>query len=149
MSDRVSSNQAEPITDPSRQSDYPASSTMPIPLQRGAPAPDFELRRTPDQTLALSDLRGSPVLDGAWCQNAFCEHRNIRYSLLADFEPQRQLARDYQVYRNRDGVSERALFVIDPEGKVFWSYVSPIAVNPGADGILRALEEMSTSRVTA
>jgi alkyl hydroperoxide reductase subunit AhpC len=42
------------------------------------------------------------------------------------------------VYRHQDGTSERALFVIDPDGLVTWSYVSPIDVNPGADGILRA-----------
>jgi len=31
--------------------------------------------------------------------------------------------------------------VIDGEGVVRWSYVSPMGVNPGADGILRALED--------
>jgi peroxiredoxin len=40
-------------------------------------------------------------------------------------------------------VSERALFVIDPSGAIFWSYLSPIGVNPGADGILRALEDIA------
>ena len=40
----------------------------------------------------------------------------------------------------QDGTSERALYVIDADGVVAWSYVSPVDVNPGADGILRALE---------
>ena len=35
------------------------------------------------------------------------------------------------------------LFVVDKQGKTFWSYHSPIAVNPGADGILEALESMN------
>jgi alkyl hydroperoxide reductase subunit AhpC len=48
----------------------------------------------------------------------------------------------YQVYRFTDGTSERALYVIDPEGIVHWSYVSPVGINPGADGILRALEDL-------
>ena len=39
--------------------------------------------------------------------------------------------------------TERALFVIDKQGKIFWSYCSPIAVNPGADGIPEALEKMN------
>ena len=39
-----------------------------------------------------------------------------------------------------DGTSERALFVIDADGVIRWSYVSPVGVNPGADGILDALE---------
>jgi alkyl hydroperoxide reductase subunit AhpC len=47
-------------------------------------------------------------------------------TLLADFEPRVQLRRQYGVYRNREGVSERALFVIKPDGVVHWSYVSPM-----------------------
>jgi len=46
------------------------------------------------------------------------------------------------VYRESDGTSERALFVIDANGVIRWSYVSPVGVNPGADGILSALEEL-------
>jgi hypothetical protein len=37
--------------------------------------------------------------------------------------------------------------VLDPEGVIHWSYVSPPEVNPGADGILRALEDMATREV--
>jgi peroxiredoxin len=39
-------------------------------------------------------------------------------------------------------VCDRALFVIDEQGVIAWSYCSPIAVNPGADGILDALDAM-------
>ncbi len=38
------------------------------------------------------------------------------------------------------GTCERALFVIDSDGIIRWSYLSPIGENPGADGILAALE---------
>lgn len=79
-------------------------------------------------------------VDGTWCHAAFSQHRRLHFPLLADFEPKGDVARQYGVYRAREGVSERALFVIDREGKVAWSYVSPIGVNPGADGILDALE---------
>ena len=82
-------------------------------------------------------------VDGVWCHAAFARDRKLRYSLLSDFEPKGQLARTYGVYRQKDGVSERALFVINSEGIIHWSYVSPIGVNPGADGILNALEELS------
>jgi hypothetical protein len=34
------------------------------------------------------------------------------------------------------------LFVIDPGGVIRWSYVSPVGINPGADGILKALAAM-------
>jgi peroxiredoxin len=82
-------------------------------------------------------------VDGIWCHRAFADARKLRFPLLADFEPKGRVARAYGVYREADGVSERALFVIDGEGVVRWSYVSPIAVNPGADGILTALESLS------
>jgi peroxiredoxin len=88
-----------------------------------------------------AELIGISV-DGAWCHAAFARDRKLHFPLLADFEPKGDTARRYGVYRNNDGVSERALFVIDADGKVFWSYVSPLAVNPGADGILSALEEL-------
>jgi hypothetical protein len=42
-----------------------------------------------------------------------------------------------------DGFRERALFVIDRKDPIFWNYLSPVAVNPGADGILHALEQLS------
>lgn len=86
-------------------------------------------------------------VDGAWCHSAYREHRNLHFSLLADFEPKGEVARKYGVYRKGEGVCERALFVIDSEGVITWSYVSPIAVNPGADGILTALENLSAKKV--
>jgi peroxiredoxin len=82
-------------------------------------------------------------VDGAWCHSAYARHNNIHFPLLADFHPKGAVAKSYGAYREQDGVCERALFVLDKDGKVFWSYCSPIAVNPGADGILDALERMS------
>jgi peroxiredoxin len=82
-------------------------------------------------------------VDGPWCHEAFAHDRKLRFPLLADCEPKGQVARDYGVYRDREGVAERALFVIDRDGTVAWSYVSPIAVNPGADGVLEALEQLA------
>ena len=88
-----------------------------------------------------ADLLGISV-DGVWCHLAFSKDRKLRFPLLADFEPKGEVARAFRAYRSGDGVSERALFVVDGEGIIRWSYVSPIGVNPGADGILEALEEM-------
>jgi peroxiredoxin len=81
-------------------------------------------------------------VDGPWSHAAFRRDHKMRFPLLADFEPKGDVAKRYGVYRDQDGVSERALFVIDSEGKVAWSYVSPIGLNPGADGILEALERL-------
>jgi peroxiredoxin len=154
---------------------------MALLLTPGTPAPDFTLRVTPDQSLALSELRGRPVIlafypadwspvcgdqmalyneilpefqkynaellgisvDGAWCHEAFAKDRHLHFPLLADFEPKGAVAQLYGVYRKSDGTSGRALFVIDKNGIITWSYLSPVAVNPGADGILQALDELA------
>jgi peroxiredoxin len=88
-----------------------------------------------------AELIGISV-DGVWCHTAFAKSRNLHFPLGADFEPKGAVARDYGVYRQENGFCERALFVIDKNGVIAWSYCSPIAVNPGADGILQALEEL-------
>ncbi|MGZ4817857.1 MAG: redoxin domain-containing protein [Terriglobales bacterium] len=85
-------------------------------------------------------------VDGSWCHAAFARDRRLHFPLLADFEPKGAVAKSYGAYREQDGVCERALFVLDEKGVVFWSYCSPIAVNPGAEGILEALENMSAKK---
>lgn len=95
-----------------------------------------------------AELIGISV-DGPWCHSAFKEARKLHMSLLSDFEPKGEVARTYGVYRASDGTSERALFVIDAEGIIRWSYVSPVGVNPGADGILEALEQLPKSEAAS
>jgi len=82
-------------------------------------------------------------VDSVWCHAAFARDRNLHFPLLADFEPKGAMARAYGVYDDAQGVCQRALFVLDGEGIVRWRYVSPMGVNPGADGILDALERLS------
>ncbi len=84
-------------------------------------------------------------VDGVWCHRAFAEQSKLHFPLLADFEPKGAVARAYGVYRAQDGTSERALFVLDAQGKIRWSYVSPVGVNPGADDILTALESFTNA----
>lgn len=79
-------------------------------------------------------------VDSMWCHRAFTVDRHLRFPLLADFEPKGDVARRYDVYHAADGTTERALFVIDAAGVIRWRYVSPLDVNPGADGILDALQ---------
>jgi peroxiredoxin len=94
-----------------------------------------------------AELVGVSV-DGAWCHAAFSDARKLHFPLLADFEPKGAVARAYGAYRDAEGTTERALFVIDGEGIIRWSYCSPVGVNPGADGILEALESMRASGAT-
>jgi peroxiredoxin len=85
-------------------------------------------------------------VDGVWCHLAFSKEKNLKIPLLTDFEPKGEVAKKYGVYRQKDGIAERALFLLDKDGIIRYSYVSPIGVNPGADGILKALESISTVR---
>jgi len=85
-------------------------------------------------------------VDGVWCHTAFSRDRKLHFPLLADFEPKGGVARLYGVYRADEGTTERALFVIDSQGVIHWSYVSPVGVNPGAEGILAALEELHNKK---
>ena len=156
-------------------------------LAAGTQAPEFTLPCTPNESVALSEFRGRPVVlafypadwspvcgdqmalyneildefqefrvdllgisvDGAWCHAAFAKQNNLHFPLLADFEPKGAVARAYGVYNETDGTCERALFVIDGDGIIHWSYVSPIGVNPGANGILSALEDLQAKNGSA
>lgn len=83
-------------------------------------------------------------VDGVWCHAAFAADRHLHFTLLSDFEPKGNVAKRYGVYRQKEGIAERALFVIDAEGVIRWSYVSLLGINPGADGILAALDDLKS-----
>jgi len=95
-----------------------------------------------------ADILGISV-DSVWCHAAFARDRNLHFPLLSDFEPKGAVSRQYGAYRQKDGFSERALFVIDRDGVIRWSYLSPVDVNPGADGILNALESLAEKPASA
>jgi len=90
-----------------------------------------------------AELLGVSV-DGVWSHLAFSKDRNLNFPLLSDFDPKGAISRTYGVFTERNGESARALFVIDPKGIIRWSYLSPDGVNPGADGILSALEKLQS-----
>lgn len=98
-----------------------------------------EFSRFDAQLLAIS-------VDGPWSHAALTRERKYHFPLLSDFEPKGAVARAYGAYREDEGVAERALFIVDGEGMVRWSYLSPMDVNPGAAGILKALESLPPTR---
>lgn len=81
-------------------------------------------------------------VDGIWSHLAFSKDRRLNFPLLADFEPKGAVSRAYGAFEPAAGESARALFVIDKKGVIRWSFLSPDGVNPGADGILSALERL-------
>jgi peroxiredoxin len=98
---------------------------------------DFELREG-----ALFGIS----TDQLWSHQAFARAMRIYYPLLADAHPKGAVAQAYGVYDDEVGLSGRALFVLDEEGIVRWSAVSPTAINPGVDGIFTALESLASPR---
>lgn len=97
-----------------------------------------EFRRLGAQLVGIS-------VDGVWCHVAFAGERKLHFPLLADFEPKGAVARSFGVYRDKEGISERALFVIDGAGIIRWSFISPLGINPGAEGILDALDSLGAA----
>jgi len=95
--------------------------------------PEFEKYDT--QVLGIS-------VDNVWCHLAFAKDRNLHFPLLADFHPKGEVSKLYNAYREEDGESERALYLIDRAGKIAWGYISPVGVNPGVNGVLEALENL-------
>jgi peroxiredoxin len=83
-------------------------------------------------------------VDSKWSHLAFTEHNKFHFPLLSDFEPKGEVARQYEAYDEKTGECRRALYVIDEKGIIRWSYLSPVGINPGADGILNALEELDS-----
>jgi peroxiredoxin len=88
-------------------------------------------------------------VDGVWCHRAYSDARHLRFPLLSDFEPKGEVSRAYGAYRQKGGFSERALFLIDRDGVIRWSYLSPVDVNPGVDGVLSALEQLPSQTAHA
>jgi peroxiredoxin len=82
-------------------------------------------------------------VDGSWCHLAFAQNRNLHFPLLSDFEPKGEVSKQYGAYHDDVGESARALFVLDAAGIIRWTHLSPDGINPGADGILRALEALT------
>ncbi len=101
-----------------------------------------------NQTLKIFDRHNAQLLglavDSKWCHKAFSDSRKLHFPLLADFEPKGAVARRYGVYDEQAGFAKRALFVLDEQGIIRWSYLSPTDVNPGADGILEALGKLDS-----
>ena len=103
-----------------------------------------------NETLKLFHKQNAELLgisvDSKWCHLAFSQDRKFHFPLLADFEPKGAIAKLYDVYDEQEGECQRALYVIDEDGIIRWNYLSPVRINPGADGILDALDEMNNAK---
>ncbi len=89
-----------------------------------------------------AELIGISV-DGTFCHKAYKENNNISLRLLCDFEPKGAVSKLYHAYHEKLGVCERAIYVIDKNGIVQYSYLSPMGENPGAKEILETLKKLN------
>jgi peroxiredoxin len=65
----------------------------------------------------------------------------IWFDLLADFHPKGKVAADYGVLRD-DGTSERALFIVDKQGRIAWAKKYEIPEQPAIEDVLQALRAL-------
>lgn len=63
----------------------------------------------------------------------------ISFDLLSDFHPHGEVSRKYGVYRAMDGISERAIFVVDRHGRIAWARTYEIPQQPDNEELLTAL----------
>lgn len=77
---------------------------------------EFEKQDT--QVIAVS-------VDSLYSHGAWAAVRGITFPLLADFQPKGDVSRLYNVMRSEEGFSERALYIVDREGVIYYNNISP------------------------
>jgi peroxiredoxin len=80
-------------------------------------------------------------VDSKYVQKVFAEHEGYKFSVLADFWPHGGVAKDYGVFLEEHGISNRATFVIDKEGVLVAKFVT-------APGQARSLDEYDRALAT-
>jgi len=82
-------------------------------------------------------------VDSVPSKRAWAEALGIEETpLLADFWPHGEVARQFKIFREKDGFSERAVFILDEQGIVRLAKVYPIRELPPIKEVLAALEEL-------
>jgi peroxiredoxin len=89
-------------------------------------------------------------VDSIYSHGAWAAVRGIAFPLLSDFNPKGDVARAYHVYRDTDGFSERALYVIDADGVIRYSDVSPFLHHiPDVYELFKVLDALKASAAPA
>ena len=86
-------------------------------------------------------------VDSVYSHGAWAAVRGLTFPLLADFNPKGEVARRYHVWREGDGFSERALYVIDEKGVIRYAHVTPKLQHvPDIYELFAALDELSSRK---
>jgi peroxiredoxin len=82
-------------------------------------------------------------VDSVPCNAAWAKSLgNLSYDLLSDFEPKGEVARRFDAYRAQDGISERALFIVDKDGKIAYKDIHNIADQPDNEDLFDVLRNL-------
>jgi peroxiredoxin len=81
-------------------------------------------------------------IDSRYNQITFTQKMNLQFTLLSDFEPKGAVSKLYDVYDPINGCSKRAIYLIDNNGVIRWSYLPPEEAEPGPKLALDALDEL-------
>jgi peroxiredoxin len=82
-------------------------------------------------------------VDSVPCNTAWAKSLGaLTYDLLSDFEPKGEVARAFGAYRAADGISERAIFIVDKEGKIAYKDIHDIADQPDNEDLFDVLRNL-------
>lgn len=82
-------------------------------------------------------------VDSVPCNTAWAKNLGgISYDLLSDFHPKGEVAKAFGAYRANDGISERALFIVDKEGKFAHVDIHDIADQPDNEELFEVLRKL-------
>ena len=84
-------------------------------------------------------------VDSAPCKKAWAESIGVKITpLLADFWPHGNLAQKLGIFREEDGISERANMIVDKQGSIRWMKVYPIGDLPDLDEVFEVLKDLNS-----
>ena len=82
-------------------------------------------------------------VDSVPCNTAWAKSLGgLSYDLLSDFEPKGEVARAFGAYRAEGGISERALFIVDKEGKIAYKDIHDISDQPDNEDLFEVLRKL-------
>ena len=82
-------------------------------------------------------------VDSVPCNTAWAKSLgNLSYDLLSDFHPKGEVAKAYGAYRQSDGISERAIFIVDKEGRIAYKDIHDISDQPDNEELLEVLRKL-------
>ncbi|MFH1218942.1 MAG: redoxin domain-containing protein [Candidatus Eisenbacteria bacterium] len=102
-----------------------------------------DLEASAAQFETLGAIAFGVSVDSVPCKHAWARDLGItKTQLLADFWPHGGVADAFGIFREADGFSERAVFILDPKGTVRFKKIYPIKEVPDIKEIIAEVEKL-------